>query len=131
MERLGDPLWNGAVIGLGVGAGVGLVAGVIGVREDPRGYPTDVLGAIARGAILLAGITIGTATGVVVDALHKQRKLVYLTPTSKAQPGETRGSRPPAGALIVSRAVSKQRPGVSVSPLLGKDRRGVLVSVGF
>src|SRR2546430_9804575 len=68
------------------------------------------------------GIRDLTVTGVQTCALPISK--------SRDQQGETRGSGPPAGTLITSRAVSKQRTGVSVSPLLGNDRRGVLVSVG-
>ncbi|MBI1874884.1 MAG: hypothetical protein HYS05_13500 [Acidobacteria bacterium] len=95
VRRRSDSLWNGALIGLGVGAGVGLVgAGVVANTKDPscplNQYPCDVLGAIGAGITFVAGLAVGTLGGIVTDMLVKEHTVVYL-------PGQWSGIDPGSG----------------------------------
>ena len=56
-------------------------------------------------AIFAVAIGLGTATGAGIDALHQGGKVLYMSP--------------------------QQRSDLPLSPVLGKDRQGVLVSVRF
>jgi hypothetical protein len=99
--RRTDRWWKGALIGLGVGAIPGAAAGLAGCAQYNR--PACVTDPIV-GALVLGGI--GAAIGAVIDAsVNKVGKLLYASP--------------------------RQTPGVTLSPLLGNDRRGVLLSVRF
>lgn len=99
--RSTDRLWKGALIGLGVGAIPGATAGLAGCAQYNR--PACVTDPIL-GALVLGGI--GAAIGVGIDALvNKVGKVLYVSP--------------------------RQIPGVTLAPLLGKDRQGVLLSVRF
>lgn len=99
--RRTDRLWKGALIGLGVGAIPGAVGGLSGCAQY-SGHEC-VTGPLF-GALVIGGI--GAAIGAGIDALvNKVGSLLYVSP--------------------------QQTPGVTLSPLLGKDRRGVLLSVRF
>ena len=73
VRRNGDPLWNG----LAIGAGVGLLGAVLPdnkcsgqpLRCDDRQIPP-------RAAFLAAA----TATGIAIDALHRDRTVLYRSP---------------------------------------------------
>ncbi len=67
IEREGDPIWDGA----GVGFGLGLLAGVAGAQGCPSSNPASC---VMKTAFVMAGI------GALRDALHKGRTTV--TPTS-------------------------------------------------
>jgi hypothetical protein len=89
-----DPVWNGALIGAGIGTGLATWDYLIDPSEP------------GNAAIFAVAIGLGTATGAGIDALLNRRgKVLYPSPRHAA--------------------------GVTVSPLLGKDRQGVLVSIRF
>ena len=99
-----DGVWNGALIGLGVGAIPGAWLGTVYCDECQ-----NRTGPVLIGVLLFGGI--GAAIGGGFDVLFgKVGRLVY---TSRRLP------------------LQSQRTGVIVSPLIGKDRRGVLLSVRF
>ena len=86
---------------IGAGAGLGAALGVLAIIGSGDGY---VLPSAKVGApLLLSGI--GALAGALVDRAHEGGRLLYVA----------------AG----------KRSGLAVSPLLGKGRLGVLVSVRF
>jgi hypothetical protein len=88
-----DPVWNGALIGAGVGTGLAMWDYLIDPSEP------------GNAAIFTVAIGLGTAIGAGIDALVNRRgKLLFASPRQAA---------------------------VTISPLLGKDQQGVLVSVRF
>jgi hypothetical protein len=92
--RAPDPLWNGALLGAGIGTGFALWDYLIDPSEP------------GNGAIFTVAIGLGAAIGAGIDALlNKGGKVVY------ASPRRTRH--------------------VVLSPFLGKDRQGAMVSVRF
>lgn len=72
IERLGDSLWNGTLIGMAVGAGLAAVAGGQGCasRED-----CPPIGAIVAGGVAFYG-----AVGAFIDWRIKGRTVVYEAP---------------------------------------------------
>ena len=104
IDRPNDSLANGALIGLGVGAGLGLAA--IATEEKRQCFPEDIYcGETATGVyvavpLLFAGL--GTAVGVGIDALIHRNREIYR-----------RGGGPIA----------------TVAPILGRDVRGAVISV--
>ena len=86
---------------IGTGAGLGAALGILAIVRSGDGY---VLPSAKVGApLLLSGI--GALVGVLVDRAHEGGRVLYVSP------GQTSG--------------------LVVSPLVGKDRQGVLVSVSF
>lgn len=86
---------------IGAGAGLGAALGILAIARSGDGY---VLPSAKIGApLMLSGI--GAVVGVLIDRGHEGGRVLY------ASPG--------------------QRSGLVVSPLLGEDRQGVLVSVRF
>jgi hypothetical protein len=86
---------------IGAGAGLGAALGILAII---RSGGDDVLPSAKVGApLLLSGI--GALVGILIDRAHEGGRLLYVSP------GKTSG--------------------VLVSPLVGKDRKGVLVSVHF
>jgi hypothetical protein len=86
---------------MGAGAGLGAALGLLAIIGSGDGY---VLPSAKVGApLLLSGI--GALVGALVDGAHENGQVLYVSP------GQTSG--------------------LVVSPLLGKDRQGVLVSVRF
>ena len=102
-QRRPDPLRNGALIGLGVGA---VPAALLAMAGYSLAYNEG--GSPGGAAAYLAGLSLGLATviGVGVDALIQRSHVIY-GPTGEAQRRLT------------------------VSPLLSGHRRGVAVSLGF
>ncbi len=104
IDRPNDSLGNGALIGFGAGAALGLAA--IAAEEDSQceagglycGDPTG--GGYVAGMLVLGGL--GTAVGVGIDALIHRDREIY---------------RRGGGALA------------RVAPVLGHGRRGAVVSV--
>lgn len=76
-QRLPDPVWQGALIGFGVGAGLGVLAGSF--SEDCSHGRSGCIG----GVLLMSGL--GAGVGVGIDALIKGRKTIY---SSRAPGGE-------------------------------------------
>ncbi len=86
---------------IGAGAGLGAALGVLAIAGSGDGY---VLPSAKVGApLLLSGI--GALIGALIDRAHEGGRVLYVSP------GQT-------SELVVS-------------PLLGNDRQGVLVSVSF
>jgi hypothetical protein len=72
-QRLPDRLWNGALIGFGIGAGLGaLVASIM--DECSSG------GGAACAGPVIGYSALGSAVGVGIDALIKGRKIIYEAP---------------------------------------------------
>jgi hypothetical protein len=89
-----DPVWNGALIGAGIGAGLALWDYLIDPSEP------------SNAAIFTVAIGLGAAIGAGIDKLvNRGGKVLYLSP--------------------------RQPAAVTVSPLLGNDRQGLLVSIRF
>lgn len=86
---------------IGAGVGLGAALGILAIVGSGDGY---VLPSAKVGAPLLVS-GIGALVGVLVDRAHDGGRVLYVSP------GQTSG--------------------LLVSPILGKDRRGVLVSVRF
>jgi hypothetical protein len=99
VRRNGDRLRNGFLIGLGAGAGVGVAAGVTVVSSAETGSYLD--SSLGYGA-LFAGI--GAGVGMGVDALFKNRTVIYQAPG---------------------------RVSASVAPITGRGRRGLGVTISF
>ena len=107
VDRPNDGLANGALIGLGVGAALGLLA-VAG--EDRNGNCSagdfycgnTTSGGYAAGTLIMGGL--GTAVGVGIDALIHRKREIY---------------RRGVGAHT------------NVAPALGRGIRGVVVSIGW
>lgn len=107
VDRPNDSLANGALIGLGVGAALGLIAVA---REDRNGncspgdyYCGDTTsGGYLAGTLIVGGL--GTAVGVGIDALIHRKHEIY---------------RRGVGAHT------------AVAPALGRGVRGVIVSIGW
>jgi hypothetical protein len=94
-----DTLRNGALTGLGVGAGAGLVMVAAMCADGPDCGPSVQVVSVAAG--------IGAAIGAGIDALLNNRgKVLY-------------------------RLSRQQTFSLTISPLAGKDRQGVLASVRF
>src|SRR5688572_28043798 len=101
IEKRGpDSVKNGALIGLAIGAGIGTagMVALVATAED------DVVGFMAVGVLMYAGI--GAGIGTRIDSLIEGRRAIY------AISGSARS------ALIVA-------------PLLGKTRKGLRVSLRF
>ena len=95
-KRGSDSLKNGALIGLGIGSGLG-VAVLSAIAADDGISPWMAIGALTYGGI-------GAGIGVGVDALIEGQRVIYA------------GSRPQISKL-------------SISPILTRDRKGVMLSL--
>jgi hypothetical protein len=97
-----DSLKHGALIGLGIGAGLGLIVTAGGCGDEA--------GCDWRGALFIVGIFGGTGAGIGtgVDALIPGRRVLVYSASS---------------------AASTSR--ISVSPLLTPRRQGIAVRVRF
>jgi hypothetical protein len=95
--KVDDSLGNGGLIGAGIGtAAVLLTCAAVGGDCDEFFL---ILGPMYAGA--------GAGFGVLVDALHQGRQLVYVAP---ATPSEKK---------------------LTLSPFFARDRHGVVVSITF
>ncbi len=98
-----DPLWDGVAIGAGVAFGSIVVSlAAAGCSESCFESP-DVWAGIAFSTGVGAGI------GLWVDWARVSRELIFLSP----------GPNPPTGAAV------------SLSPLLARDKKGLILSVSF
>jgi hypothetical protein len=100
-QRRSDPLANGAKWGLGIGAALGLAAGL----ALSSGYDNDDDGALVGFGILIYG-GLGAGIGAGVDALISGNQVIYAR-----------------------RTASSSR--VTIRPLVTPQRRGVVLAVGF
>jgi hypothetical protein len=95
-RKVDDPVTNGALIGLGIGAGwIGLVCASYGGCDGE---------AIVPGLVVAGG---GAGLGALIDALYTHREVVYVSPSA----------HPPKK--------------LEVSPILTRDRKGLLFSLHF
>ena len=100
IDRPRDRLWDGALVGLVVGAGIGLAGAVAAASDDPNwGSPSPAHVALVAPP-MLGGI--GAAIGVGVDAAIRRDSNLYR------RTGSTR---------------------ISLSPALGPRHRSVAISV--
>ena len=100
-ERRNDSLANGALIGLGVGGGLGLVGCLASAESSDAGW--CAVAAAAYGGI-------GAAIGVGIDALIPGKKLVaYRAPGT---PGSTGSAR---ARLSIAPVVTRRAKGVAVA----------------
>jgi len=101
-QKRADSLLNGTLIGAGVGVGVPLaIAGILCASDDED---CEWDGSAWAAVAVYAGI--GAAAGALIDYAVKGNKTVFV-------PGE------------------RTKPSVSFAPLIGRDRKGVQVAVGF
>lgn len=100
-QRRSDSLQNGAIIGAAAGAGYGLALLAIAASANDGGGPIPA--GVVTGMVVFTGI--GAAAGAGIDALIARKQVIYRKP-----PGENR---------------------FSVSPLLGRGRRGAAVTLTF
>jgi hypothetical protein len=96
IERRGDSLWNGTLIGAGIGVAAGLTVGAEACLDDRKWK--CALG----GAAVYAGI------GALIDWAHKGRTLVYDTRSS------TRGGAAQRIAPSVAPILSPRQKGVAL-----------------
>ena len=101
-HRRGDPLGNGALAGFGFGASMGALATLAACRT------VDCSGSWAA-VPLVIGLygAMGAGVGVAIDAAARHEQIIYYR----------RPTRTPAG--------------ITLAPLLGRDRVGVSARVGF
>ena len=69
-QRLPDSLWTGGLIGLAIGAGLGITAATFSEECSPH-----VSSSCAGPVLWMAGI--GTGVGIGIDALVQGRKVIY------------------------------------------------------
>ena len=79
--RAKDPLWNGLVIGAGVG---GFMIGALSDESCIAPYAAPDCKNVSRGAGILLGAGIGAALGAGFDALHHQRVFRSSPPAGRA-----------------------------------------------
>lgn len=86
---------------IGAGAGLGSALGILAIAGSGDGY---ILPSAKVGApLLLSGV--GALIGALIDRAHERGRVLYVSPGQKSE--------------------------LVVSPLLGKNRQGALVSVRF
>ena len=101
IDRPHDGKLDGTLIGLGVGAGLGLIAALAAATDD-SGWGSPAPGHVALVAPLMFG-GIGAAVGLGLDAAIRRETNIYRRP----------------GAIL------------SLSPTLGRSRRGVAIAVSW
>jgi hypothetical protein len=84
-SKSGDRLWNGMLIGAGVGASVGMLI------APPAfcGTNDSECATIVRVAIGLPAIAGGVGIGALVDGLHKRDSAAAVPPSPRRGPGAT------------------------------------------
>lgn len=79
IDRPEDRLWDGALAGLAVGAGLGLLGAATSSDSEGFGGPDPGVVAVV-GTVILGGI--GAAIGVAVDALIRREPTLYRRQTT-------------------------------------------------
>ena len=102
IDRPHDGVGNGALIGFGVGAGLGLVSALAAAGDDSGWGSPDSMDVATIGSLVLGGI--GAAIGLGLDAATRRDPTLYRR-----------------------QGVSR----VSLSPSLGRSRRGLAISVSW
>lgn len=92
IEKRGDSLKNGAIIGAVVGAALGLLAA--GISDCPAAFDESCTG--TRLGLFVTSVGIYTAVGTGIDAAIKGRTVIYQAPSA------TRQSRSGGAALRYS-----------------------------
>lgn len=95
IDRRGDSLRNGALIGAIVGAGMGLVTA--GISDCPGGNPGGSC-AGTRAGLFLFTTGVYTAIGTAIDALIVGRTTLYVAPTRTSAGSGTHWTTAPSGA---------------------------------
>jgi hypothetical protein len=103
----GDPTWNGTLIGMGVGALGGVLFITAASSACNAGCEGPAVSEVA-GPFAGLGAGIGALVGYLVDRARTGETVVYSAPMAP-----------------------RAQPRVTFSPVLGKDRRSMLVSVRF
>lgn len=75
-KPVADSLWNGPLIGLGIGAGSGALLGATLYREE--GFPTIFSRGETAAITAVAGAAIGLTIGLVTDVLNKSPEVLYV-----------------------------------------------------
>lgn len=102
IDRPHDGVGNGALIGFGVGAGLALASALSASGDDSGWGSPDPLYVAAVGSLVLGGI--GAAIGLGLDAAIRRDPTLYRR---------------------------QEASRVSLSPLLGRSRRGLAISVSW
>jgi len=105
VDREGDSVRNGILIGAGLGAAFGGLSVLLYTEEDEVTY---VCPQCTSPEIIPVFAIMGAGWGWLIDHLRKGRTPLYEAPLSRTS-----------------------RPTVSVTPVVGKGRRGLTVAVGF
>lgn len=83
IEKRGDPLKNGAIIGAVVGVALGLLAA--GIADCPTVYADGCTG--TRIGVFFTSVGIYSAVGTGIDAAIKGRTLIYQAPSARRSGG--------------------------------------------
>jgi len=99
IQRRGDSLRNGAIIGAVVGVGIGFLAGGIADcgRDDPGGSCAGT-----RVAAVLVSTGVYAAVGAGIDALIQGRTTLYQAPPSPPAAGRQPGARASGRAAVLN-----------------------------
>ena len=99
IQRRGDSLRNGAIVGAIVGVGLGLLAGGIADcgRDDPGGGCPGT-----RVAAVLVSTGVYAAVGAGIDALIQGRTTLYQAPASPPVAGRRPGARASGRAAVLN-----------------------------
>jgi hypothetical protein len=101
IDRIGDPLWNGTLIGAGIGGGGALVAMA---RACSNSGCADTSSSLDP-RITLLGALMGAGVGALVDALIGRPKTIYRAgvaqPAPIAAPQATPVSKPQVGDVMI------------------------------
>ena len=81
-EPVPDPVWNGTLIGLGIGTGTGALLGTALYRKE--GEPVIFSRGDTAAIFAVAGAAVGATLGLVADALNKSAEVFYLAVDSSS-----------------------------------------------
>jgi hypothetical protein len=108
VDREGDPVWNGILIGAASGAVAGVVVLLSSRSLSEEQKLADNCPECTSPSIVAIAAAEGAAVGWLIDGLRKGRTRLYEAPLSRTR-----------------------RATVDVTPVVGQGRRGLAVAVGF